>query len=75
LGARIRHVHIKDHVGTRSVALGAGETPNRAVLDRLRDRGFDGYASIEVECEDKRAQDDAVAAAFRYAVEELGCKA
>jgi len=75
LGARIRHVHLKDHIGTHSVALGAGETPNRAVLDRLRDRGYDGYASIEVECEDKNVQDAAVAAAVAYAVTELGCVA
>ena len=75
LGGRIRHVHLKDHVGKRSVALGHGTTPNCEVLAALRAQGYDGHASIEVECEDKAEQDAAVAAAWAYAVDELGCVA
>src|SRR5206468_71911 len=29
LGARVAHVHMKDHIGERSVGLGHGETDNR----------------------------------------------
>jgi sugar phosphate isomerase/epimerase len=50
---RIAHIHLKDHVGERCVPLGAGETDNAALLATLRRRGFEGYATLELEVEDR----------------------
>ncbi len=51
-GERIRHVHLKDHIGTQSVAIGHGETDNRGFLKKLNQSGFDGYVSLELEVKD-----------------------
>lgn len=56
---RIRHLHLKDQVGTKTVPFGEGQTPNAAVLRELESRGYDGYASLELELRDV---DDPVAA-------------
>lgn len=50
---RIHHVHLKDHIATQSVAFGRGKTDNLGVISALRKSGFEGYASIELEVEDK----------------------
>lgn len=49
---RIHHIHIKDHIGKRSMPLGKGTTDNITAMRLLRDHGYDGYASIELEVED-----------------------
>ena len=51
-GDRVRHVHIKDHIGTRSVPIGTGETDNLSVIRALISKGYDGYLSLELEVED-----------------------
>lgn len=53
LGKRVYHVHVKDHVGTESVGLGRGKTDNAAVARALREAGYDGYLSAELEVEDR----------------------
>ncbi|NOZ21454.1 MAG: sugar phosphate isomerase/epimerase [Planctomycetes bacterium] len=62
-GDRVKHVHVKDHIGTQSVAIGAGETDNLAVVNALAAKGFDGYLSLELEVEDKENTDGYVAEA------------
>jgi len=62
-GERVKHVHVKDHIGTQSVAIGAGETDNAAVVKALAAQGFSGYLSLELEVEDKENTDDYVAEA------------
>ena len=62
-GDRVKHVHVKDHIGTQSVAIGAGETNNLAVVNALAAQGFDGYLSLELEVEDKENTDAYVAEA------------
>ncbi len=52
-GRRIYHVHIKDHVGTQSVAIGAGETRNARHVAELARAGFEGFLSLELEVKDK----------------------
>lgn len=52
-GKRIQHVHIKDHIGTQSVAIGAGETQNAKHVGELAQVGFSGYLSLELEVKDK----------------------
>ena len=61
---KIFHVHIKDHRGTQSVALGTGETNNRGTADVLQASGYTGYLSQELEVSDRENSD-------RYAAEGL----
>ncbi len=63
-GPRVFHVHVKDHIGTESVALGAGRTDNRGVAEALARRGYDGYLSTELEVHDREN-------ALRYVRESL----
>ena len=51
-GDRVKHIHIKDHIGTESVPLGKGETDNAGLVARLWQMGYDGYLSVEVEAKD-----------------------
>lgn len=53
-GRRVFHVHIKDHVGEKSVPLGEGHTDNAAVVAALAAQGYDGYLSVELEVHDGR---------------------
>jgi sugar phosphate isomerase/epimerase len=61
---RVYHVHIKDHIGTQSVALGAGQTDNFGVARALKEAGYSGYLSQELEVSDPENSD-------RYASEGL----
>ncbi len=69
---RIRHVHLKDHVGTRSVPFGEGQTPNAAVLERLRAAGYDGCASVELEVRGRETTEQDLADALAYCRDVLG---
>jgi sugar phosphate isomerase/epimerase len=53
LGARVSHVHLKDHLGERSVGLGHGETDNRGAVRALKDVGYCGSISVELEVHDR----------------------
>lgn len=72
---RVRHVHIKDHDAKGSVELGTGETPLPAIFDALREIGYDGYCSVEVEIEGATDMVPVITSAFRYCTEELGIPA
>jgi sugar phosphate isomerase/epimerase len=63
---RILHVHLKDHIGTLSVPLGTGQTDNPAILQKLRQIGYNGCASIELELEDPKDIRQYLADAVRY---------
>jgi len=54
---RIYHVHVKDHIGEKSVPLGKGTTNNREVARRLREYGYQGFLTQELELEDKKNAD------------------
>ena len=58
---RIFHVHIKDHIGRQSVALGTGQTNNFGMARALKEAGYTGYLSQELEVAD-HSQEDIVAA-------------
>lgn len=64
--AKVFHVHIKDHRGTESVVLGQGETNNRGVAAVLKQAGFTGYFSQELEVHDDSIADQAAADGFQY---------
>ncbi len=54
---RVFHVHVKDHLGTQSVALGAGETDNAGVVRELTAAGYRGFFSQELEVHDTENAD------------------
>lgn len=63
---RVFHVHIKDHVGTQSVALGEGQTDNAAVVRELKAAGYDGYLSQEAEVADRSRADQVAHEGYHY---------
>jgi len=52
LGPRIYNVHLKDHLGTESVGIGRGEIDLGAILEALRETGYAGDLTVELEVED-----------------------
>ena len=51
--ARIAHVHMKDQIDTEATPFGQGEIDQRAVVAKLREIGYDGFLSVELELKDK----------------------
>jgi len=48
---KVRHVHVKDVIGARCVALGKGEVNIEGCLRILKEHGYDGVISVETEGE------------------------
>ena len=71
LGSYIRHVHIKDHKGTQSVALGRGETRNKDFVRQLRGSGYKGMLCMELEVEDQENIDTYLREGREYMVNFL----
>jgi len=46
---KIRHVHLKDHIGTQAVSLSRGEIPLPQIIQQLKLSGYQEYISIELE--------------------------
>ena len=66
LGARIVHVHLKDvpEVGSHNcVAIGTGIVDVRGILQALREVGYDGWLSIEIETGDHDPTPEIIASA------------
>ena len=53
LGSRVGNVHLKDHIGCESVALGRGHTPNLEVLRQLKALNYAGDITVELEVHDR----------------------
>lgn len=51
-GEKIKHIHVKDHVGRVSVALGKGDTDNAGLIRDLYRTGYEGLLSVELEVQD-----------------------
>lgn len=49
---RIYNVHVKDHIGTQSVAIGQGEIDLAGIVAALREVGYKGPLAIEMEVVD-----------------------
>jgi len=64
--ARVFHVHIKDHRGAQSVALGRGTTNNIGTVRALRESGYTGYLSQEIECGEGQEADRMAADGIEY---------
>lgn len=63
---KIFHVHIKDHRGTESVALGTGETDNVSAVRELKKNGYTGFLSQELEIHDTARADEVAAEGIQY---------
>jgi sugar phosphate isomerase/epimerase len=63
---RMRLVHTKDQIGTRSVPFGEGEIDNADLLRRIATAGYDGFLVVEVEVEDSENTPKYVRAAHPY---------
>lgn len=69
---RIFHVHVKDHVGTQSVRFGHGDVDNAGVAKTLKEIGYNGYLSAELEVEDKSGTPEYTREAREYLEKILG---
>jgi sugar phosphate isomerase/epimerase len=49
---RIYNFHVKDHIGTLSVPIGAGEVDLRGYIEALHAIGYEGALAVELEVED-----------------------
>ncbi len=49
---RIASVHLKDHIGATSVGIGRGEVDLAAIVAALREAGYAGDLTVELEVED-----------------------
>jgi len=63
---KIWNIHLKDHVGTQSVAIGAGEIDLKGLFELLDDIGFEGALALEIEPEDTDKLPQFVAEAYMY---------
>ena len=63
---RIYNVHVKDHIGSQSVPIGAGEIDMPGLLHELRAIDYGGPLAIELEVEDPENLPRYVADAYQY---------
>jgi sugar phosphate isomerase/epimerase len=63
---RIWNIHVKDHVGTQSVALGQGEVDLRGYIRELDAIDYQGALAVELEVEDPENLPRYCAEAYEY---------
>ncbi len=63
---KVIHVHVKDHIGIHSVALGSGETNNKGMVRALKQAGYDGFLSQELEVADADQADHYAREGLKY---------
>ena len=63
---RIYNFHVKDHIGTQSVPIGAGEVDLRGYIEALQAIGYAGALAVELEVEDPENLPRYVAEAYTY---------
>ena len=73
-GPRIRSVHLKDHLGTVSVGIGRGEIDLAAQIGALREAGYTGDLTIELEVQDPKNLPRYTEEAFIYVSGLIGAK-
>ena len=64
--ARLWNIHLKDHIGTESVAIGKGEIDLRGILEVLHKIDYEGPVALELEVRDKENLPRYVAEAYTY---------
>ncbi len=73
-GPRIHSVHLKDHIGTASVGIGRGEIDLPSEIAALREIGYRGGLTIELEVEDPENLPRYTEEAYIYISGLLGTK-
>jgi sugar phosphate isomerase/epimerase len=63
---RIYNFQVKDHIGTQSVPIGAGEVDLRGYVEALHAIGYGGALAVELEVEDPENLPRYVAEAYSY---------
>lgn len=64
--SKIWNLHVKDHIGTESVAIGKGEINLRGVFEALHEIGYEGTLALELEVRDRENLPEYVADAYKY---------
>ncbi len=72
--SRVHAVHFKDHIGTASVGIGRGEIDLAAVVTALREIGYDGGLTVELEVPDPENLPKYTEEAFIYISGLLGSR-
>ena len=70
---RIYNVHVKDHIGTQSVALGQGQVDLRGYVQELDAINYEGALAVELEVEDPENLPRYCAEAYTL-LDELVCQ-
>jgi sugar phosphate isomerase/epimerase len=63
---KIWNVHLKDHVGTESVAIGKGEIDLKGIIEALYEINYEGPLALELKVKDKENLSKYVAEAYIY---------
>lgn len=63
---KIWNIHLKDHIGTQSVAIGEGEIDLQGIFALLHEVGYEGALALEIEPEDPHNLPRYVAEAYVY---------
>lgn len=63
---KVWNVHLKDHIGTESVAIGKGEIDLRGIFEVLHEIDYEGAIALELEVRDKENLPRYVAEAYTY---------
>ncbi|MHB9110210.1 MAG: sugar phosphate isomerase/epimerase family protein [Armatimonadota bacterium] len=71
---RLINVHLKDHIGTVSVGIGRGEIDLAAIIAVLREVGYRGGLTVELEVEDPQNLPKYTEEAYIYISGLLGMK-
>jgi sugar phosphate isomerase/epimerase len=71
---RIYSVHLKDHLGSRSVGIGRGEVDLPGVITALKEVGYQGGLTVELEVEDPENLPKYTEEAYIYLTGLLGQK-
>jgi inosose dehydratase len=71
---RVYAVHLKDHIGTVSVGIGRGEIDLAAEIAALREVGYEGDLTVELEVEDPENLPKYAGEAYVYLSGMLGKK-
>jgi len=71
---RIHAVHLKDHISTTSVGIGRGEIDLAAIITTLKEIGYQGGLTVELEVEDPENLPRYAEEAYIYLCGMLGAK-
>ena len=69
---KVYNIHVKDHVGSQSVVIGRGEIDLAGLIAVLREVGYTGPLTVEMEVVDRENLPQYIGPAFQYLSNLLG---